>query len=733
MFRRPRARARRVTFSPLSPVTTIQDDDSGRRSYASGSSIPNTPVEDNEHTKKSNLGLGIPGAPFNPDPSPIRSPGGERLATAEKGESFRKSSTPNLAEGIEQKLWTYSASSNVVKRWLLEIISWLLSALCMCAIIVILFFLQNKPVPKHWPLNITLNAYIAILSRVASASLMLPVSEAIGQLKWSWFQGRSKKMWDFELFDNASRGPWGSLMLLVRTRGTTLAALGAAITIFVMAMDPFFQQVVRYPQVDVLQAQNSSIPRVIRYEPPYARKWKSGLEILNQDRDIYAMVEKFFFDLGVPQVQVGNGTRAEIPLSCPTSNCTWEPYETLGVCSECTDVVDMLDFGCLPAKLDWVQNATSFTPYENGTMCGWFFNATSGNPMLMLGYEVNPLTNQSSGEVLTTRALPLITNINRKPLFGGSINFKHVRNPITNFVVVSTEDGPDQDRILRSIFQHQKPRALECVLSWCVKTIESSYHEAKYTENVRNRFINTTSGPFPWTLTPPTSSDPDALGTVQYLQSITVDPHASDGQGNVSSYGASNDTVIDIITIFDDFLPSFATLARNDSERLVKYMTYEEDPYIQEYPTDPWSAPNNITHHMERLATVMTNAMRETSKDSVLGKAYSEEAHIGVRWVWLSLPIGLLGLTLIFLAGTVIRTSIENDRVGVWKNSAIATLLYGLPDDMQRKITASQEHGTPRAKAKELNVRMLPTKNWRISGHVLSPIVRKSKPPPGWI
>ncbi|KAK7180717.1 hypothetical protein PSPO01_13159 [Paraphaeosphaeria sporulosa] len=140
---------------------------------------------------------------------------------------------------------------------------------------------------------------------------------------------------------------------------------------------------------------------------------------------------------------------------------------------------------------------------------------------------------------------------------------------------------------------------------------------------------------------------------------------------------------------------------------------------------------------MERLATVMTNTIRRSSDDAAIGKSFSTETYIGVRWVWLSLPLALLVLALNFLAGTVIRTSMENDRVGVWKNSAIATLLYGLPDEMQRKITTLDGQGTPRAKAKELNVRMLPTKNWRISGHVLSPIARKPKPPPkppqGWI
>ena len=180
-------RARRATFSPLSPVTTIQEDNSGRRSYASGSSIPNTPIENAEDVKKDHLELGIPEVPFKPDPSPIQSPGSERLDTAEKGESIKKNSIPNFTEGIKQNIWKYSASRNVVKRWLLGIISWLLSALCtcMCVIIILLFFLQNKRFPKRCPMNITLNAYIATLSKVASASLMLPISKSLSQLKWN--------------------------------------------------------------------------------------------------------------------------------------------------------------------------------------------------------------------------------------------------------------------------------------------------------------------------------------------------------------------------------------------------------------------------------------------------------------------------------------------------------------------------------------------------------------------
>lgn len=722
-------RARRSTFSPLSPPTLLNDIGFDRKSYSSGFSNPKTPVDEAKHAK-SRLGLGIPEAPFNPDSSPIRSPGGDKLARAEKGEALKN--TPNLAQGIEQKLWKYTASGSIVKRWLLEIISWLLSALCMTAIIVILFALNNRPVPTSWPMNLTLNAYVAILSKIASAALLLPASEALGQLKWSWFQGDSKKMWDFEIFDNASRGPWGSFLLLIRTKGRTLAALGAAVTIFAMALDPFFQQLVRYPQRWEIQPQNSSIPRVRWYEPDYNRVIKqNGQKIISSDLDIKPVVDKFFLDLGIPQVQVGNGTRAEIPVACPTSNCTWEPYETLSVCSECADIADMLEFACLVANLDWVQNATSYVPYDNGTMCGWFLNATSAKPILMSGYQADPVTNQSSGEILLTRTLPLVTNINRRSLFSGSISFKHVRNPITDFLVVSAADGPDRERILNSIFRHQRPRALECVLSWCVQTIESSYYQGTYTETIKNRFTNTSTGPWPWT----TIMVRENTAVYEYNQNITVDLHEGGEQGNDSSYGASNETAFHVLTIFDDYLPSYTTTGTNTSETYLKYMTYETSPVRLETPKNPWSAPSNMTHHVERLATTMTNMLRQLSVDKITGKSFSEETFIEVRWLWLSLPVGLLVLTLIFLVATVIRTSKEMGGVGVWKNSSIATLLYGLPDEMQQKITTSQTESTPRTKAKELNVKMVPSRGWRISGNLLSPIARKSKPQPqpGWI
>jgi hypothetical protein len=651
----------------------------------------------------------------------------------------------NFAQRIEETLWRYSASGNTLKRWLLEILSWLFSAICMAAIIGVLVYLKDESLAK-WTLSektgLTLNTYISISSKMAGAALILPVSEALGQLKWSWFLEHSKQMWDFEIFDNASRGPWGSMLLLIRTKGRALAALGAMIMLCSLALDPFFQQVVSFPDRWVLQDTWSAIPRAVYFNPRYNPTFFQGLEDQQNEQNMAAIVVPFMYDNGTQPVPFGNGTRPEIPLSCPTSNCTWPEYETLAVCSKCTsiEVNEILTYACMNTSIDWSAHSTGpikpdKTP--NGTVCGYFVNATSHAPILMSGYLVNETNPKNAfGEALLVRTLPLTTYLTKKQLFGsGSIKYKHIRNSILDALIVSARNGAE------SVYRNEPPIVHECVLSWCVQTIRSSYDWGKYDEEVVSTFENTTIGPSPWE----SYEVPEEEGGgsfVIYGQNITIEPpEQSSTRTNKtvhnSSYGANNVTAGNVINIFGDFFPSYYTADSVSKRPLLRYRNYPVGPRISTLDFNPWEAPNNITQHMERLALAMTNIMRSaTSKIMTKGDAYVRETYVSVRWEWLTLPLGLLFIAFIFLAATIAKSAVELDRVGVWKTSAYATLLYGLPDDMQKKLTRSASTGTPRAKAKELKVKLQPNGGWRASGLLFSPFTPKPKtnrPPPGWI
>jgi hypothetical protein len=59
-----------------------------------------------------------------------------------------------------------------------------------------------------------------------------------------------RKLADFETFDEASRGVWGSILLLTTVKWN-IATIGAFITILRLAFSPFAQQVVLIEQRNI--------------------------------------------------------------------------------------------------------------------------------------------------------------------------------------------------------------------------------------------------------------------------------------------------------------------------------------------------------------------------------------------------------------------------------------------------------------------------------------------------
>lgn len=363
-------------------------------------------------------------------------------------------------------------------------------------------------------------------------------------------------------------------------------------------------------------------------------------------------------------------------------------------------------------------------------MCGYFLNVTSESPVMMSGYLINSNTSEP-GEALLTRTLPLTTLVTREPLYGnGSINFKHLRNTIMDVLIVASSDGT-----AGSVYQKTLPLAQECVLSWCVQTIKSSYDWGKYDEVVLETLYNTSTGDFPW-VSEYVMTETENYTNIFYTEDINIEVPARLG-GNSSTYGTSNSTASAILQGFTDVFPSFTTSLDHETPSVMRYKIWNEGPAWNRYlDYNPWLY-RNVSRHMERLATAMTSVVRSAaSKEMLAGQAFSRETYVSVRWEWLTLPLGLLSLGFIFLAATIFKSAIEKDQVGVLKNSAILTLLYGLPEDMRRRLTRSSSTGTPRAKAKELKVKLNPNMGWRVSGNIFTPITPRKpqpQPPPGWI
>lgn len=108
-------------------------------------------------------------------------------------DALRAKSSLDFTQRIERKLAEYNASKNIWKRWLFEIGCWMISTTCLGSIIGIYIHINNQRF-EDWDKLLT---FANILGKFASAALIVPTTEALGQLKWNWFNGTSKAMWDF--------------------------------------------------------------------------------------------------------------------------------------------------------------------------------------------------------------------------------------------------------------------------------------------------------------------------------------------------------------------------------------------------------------------------------------------------------------------------------------------------------------------------------------------------------
>lgn len=392
----------------------------------------------------------------------------------------------------------------------------------------------------------------------------------------------------------------------------------------------------------------------------------------------------------------------------------------------------MLEFGCKTSKLDWIKNYTGppESVYPTGAMCGYFLNSTDELPTMMSGYSTENVTSEngtvSSGEALLLRISPLITSFRKIPLWGGSLNYKPIRFPIADLLVVSAANGT------ASVLRNDTPVAQECILYWCVKTITASYESGRYNEAVINTFTNTTPGPYPWS----SEELPENGFRITNLQNITITPPDEE-----TVYGMSNRTNFRISCNFGDLTPAFGATHTDSSYLDIRYKTGLKSTIHRRVHHNPWKPPNNMSRNFERIATYMTNVVR--SSDSgimVQGPAFTIETFVHVDWAWLTFPFTLLLLTVIFLGATVFKTSKSRDNgPGVWKTSAMPTLLYGLPDNMQKQFNPSSSGSSASIDdAKRLKIRLHPKKGWRVSGQPLSPespivVIRSNQPPPGWI
>jgi hypothetical protein len=99
-----------------------------------------------------------------------------------------------------------------MRDWWWELTSWALGTTFLLALIALLSSFNGKRLDT-WQSDLSINAIVSVLAQAAQSSLLVILNSGISQLKWDWLR-KTKYKEDIQLFDDASRGPLGSLDLL---------------------------------------------------------------------------------------------------------------------------------------------------------------------------------------------------------------------------------------------------------------------------------------------------------------------------------------------------------------------------------------------------------------------------------------------------------------------------------------------------------------------------------------
>ena len=416
------------------------------------------------------------------------------------------------------------------------------------------------------------------------------------------------------------------------------SSLGALITAFALAIDPFAQQVASYQLEELASSQNSTLPVRFYFPDDLDESFKG------------AAIAGLF----------GSGQNTFNPY-CPSGNCTWAPYQSLALCSQCVNVTSLIKPTPLGCER-YVESCDFDGCDQHVDFSSCFFSLPNG-----LGLK-------ASGRVKSAISGTL------PPMMLDRVGYA-----IANFSLLDITDSP---------------WAVECSLYWCINTYTATVNDGRFSERLESSWYNATS-------TLPLASIPsenvldnsiDFKPDVMKLYNTTPPTGGAKSHPNLNLSVDEMDFQPNGILSREDFLVSSTPQILNWLGWLLSGNATSVDipstvvVGLFHYGHGGHSLPENsnvfiagVQDTFDQLAQSLTNWMRtsqgnafDLSMGQAVGVTWTSGTVLKVRWAWLTLPCVLLAGTLVFLCFTMIMT--RKQQMGIWKSSSLALLFHGLEE-----------------------------------------------------
>lgn len=609
---------------------------------------------------------------------------------------------------------------HILRSWWLELFTAALSLGCLGLNIGVLARIDGQPY-QRWhavSIEITPNTIISAVSTASKYSFLLVVAQGIGQLKWTYFSRAARQVYDVQVFDDATRGPLGSLQFLRNLRFQALVASGGAIlTVLSIATEPFTQQILSYPSV--LSNVTNFFPTIgatrVLDNGYYTLEAGAGLSKAVQQYEYRSPLMKakgsyqlpFEIDTALQMGLLGSPTQTS--YFCSYGTCNWPSFDSLGICSACENVTDQATTLCD------MNHYPYYCRYSlPGGMDFWsawiFLNLSSSTFSVMQNGSPSVPENRSQAALYPTTQFNLSMRRTNDATVAGSSRSSSfpldTLGHIGNFSSFRLETEYPGGIGIETI----KPMIYQCSISWCVKT----YETPQFTNGVlqdqpsamaplrvemqscgspygNGSLVNTEGALCPaykaGHLMPPSQALNSSLwpkaDDVYWLNTANagyVQAALQEAFQGVKIAGEvwQNWSQTYLPQPYKDALTNYRALNSNDTSFQAVYFANNGD----------------VTETMAVVTTSLTNLLRQSPNSTgIIGSALYPITFVSVNWFWLLYPGALSVLAALFLITCIIISS-RHGQV-CWKSSSLALLFHGLdgwgPEELDKPDEESME------------------------------------------
>lgn len=560
---------------------------------------------------------------------------------------------------------------------------------------------------------------------------------------------------------------WTGAYMVAATR--LCLQFGAALTLLVVGLDPFAQQLVQLRQNVVFErrsAQELGDFALVSRAPSYSMGQITVLQetVVNSKKSNYTVVDTQI-PLSMESAILTGLSRSpwevarEALVQCPTGNCTWDQFNTLGVCHKCNNITSNLrrvkDFGDALFALSnyrfdgynapstafslpnghFIANIDGCPPYS-----GSFAKCDNEQPLAIYSDEKYVTTSFGTGNPNKTNTMKDIDTL----IWSMSVIYPDV--DWVNKTSPNNMGKEDSDSIK---WPNIPLHAMECAVHYCVKTIDSAVEGNQLNENITEA-TDALRDPNSWrrvferennlSENIPPDDEADSLefdsrySTAGYSE-LTLRFSNNDTE---PWYSIQPDSVFSINAYFQQLLKRNYTegsrMKREMEKKLGKGAVgitgasiglKEEDLSSKASPpalNGIWSwTRTNMTSTFEALATSMTNEMRRNYERRLsqqfgqdmsrfrdgtmtqLGSVGLLTVVYDVRWPWIVLHAAMLLLVAVFLCITLANSK-PSEATPLWKSSTLATLRRGY--QVGDVLAGAGTIGEMETKAKKIHIKV---------------------------